>query len=113
MMSVAKTCSFPACIHTAGQITAAGRVPPAKVLVIGGGVAGLAACTTAKGLGAVVRCERGNCQGVDRKVCYQSEIEPCWSWHTASMAVSFLSTCGDPHSHLNTFPTPLFVSQAV
>ena len=38
-----------------GQITAAGRVPPAKVLVIGGGVAGLAACIAAKGLGAVVR----------------------------------------------------------
>ena len=39
-----------------GQITAAGRVPPAKVLIIGGGVAGLAAATAARGLGAVVRC---------------------------------------------------------
>ncbi len=38
-----------------GQITAAGRVPPAKVLVIGGGVAGLAAVGTAKSMGAVVR----------------------------------------------------------
>ncbi|KAG2488659.1 hypothetical protein HYH03_012821 [Edaphochlamys debaryana] len=38
-----------------GQITAAGRIPPAKVLVIGGGVAGLAACGAAKSLGAVVR----------------------------------------------------------
>ena len=38
-----------------GQITAAGRVPPAKVLVIGGGVAGLAAVGTAKSLGAIVR----------------------------------------------------------
>ena len=38
------------------QITAAGRVPPAKVLVIGGGVAGLAAVGTAKSLGAIVRC---------------------------------------------------------
>ncbi|WP_367142168.1 Re/Si-specific NAD(P)(+) transhydrogenase subunit alpha [Moorena sp. SIO1F2] len=38
-----------------GQITAAGKVPPAKVLVIGAGVAGLAAIGTAKGLGAVVR----------------------------------------------------------
>ena len=36
----------------AGQITAAGRVPPAKVLVIGGGVAGLSATGTAKSLGA-------------------------------------------------------------
>jgi len=38
-----------------GQITAAGKVPPAKVLVIGGGVAGLAACGTAKNMGAIVR----------------------------------------------------------
>ena len=39
-----------------GQITAAGRVPPAKVMVIGGGVAGLAAIQTAKNMGAIVRC---------------------------------------------------------
>jgi NAD(P) transhydrogenase subunit alpha len=39
----------------AGQMTAAGKVPPAKVLVIGGGVAGLAAIAAAKGLGAIVR----------------------------------------------------------
>jgi NAD(P) transhydrogenase subunit alpha len=38
-----------------GQITAAGKVPPAKVLVIGAGVAGLAAVGAARGLGAVVR----------------------------------------------------------
>ncbi|KAI7844259.1 hypothetical protein COHA_002057 [Chlorella ohadii] len=38
-----------------GQITAAGRVPPAKVLVIGGGVAGLAAIGCAKSMGAIVR----------------------------------------------------------
>mmetsp|Transcript_80029 Transcript_80029/g.172970 ORF Transcript_80029/g.172970 Transcript_80029/m.172970 type:complete len:159 (+) Transcript_80029:327-803(+) len=41
--------------YMAGQITAAGRVPPAKVLVIGGGVAGLSAIQTAKQLGAIVR----------------------------------------------------------
>ena len=38
-----------------GQSTAAGRVPPAKVLIIGAGVAGLAAIGTARGLGAIVR----------------------------------------------------------
>ncbi len=38
-----------------GQMTAAGKVPPAKVLVIGAGVAGLAALGTAKGLGAIIR----------------------------------------------------------
>eukprot|EP00873_Tetraselmis_striata_P022641 jgi/Tetstr1/442905/TSEL_030968.t1 len=39
-----------------GQMTAAGKVNPAKVLVIGGGVAGLAAIVQAKNLGAIVRC---------------------------------------------------------
>ncbi len=38
-----------------GQITAAGKVDPAKVLVIGAGVAGLAALGTANSLGAIVR----------------------------------------------------------
>ncbi|WP_193161542.1 Re/Si-specific NAD(P)(+) transhydrogenase subunit alpha [Microbulbifer hainanensis] len=38
-----------------GQITAAGKIPPAKVLVIGAGVAGLSAIGTAKSMGAVVR----------------------------------------------------------
>ncbi len=38
-----------------GQITAAGRLPPAKVMVIGAGVAGLSAIATAKSLGAIVR----------------------------------------------------------
>ncbi|WP_115682705.1 Re/Si-specific NAD(P)(+) transhydrogenase subunit alpha [Cupriavidus taiwanensis] len=39
----------------AGQITAAGKIPPARVLVIGAGVAGLAAIGAARSLGAVVR----------------------------------------------------------
>ncbi|RSK26087.1 Re/Si-specific NAD(P)(+) transhydrogenase subunit alpha [Bacillus sp. HMF5848] len=38
-----------------GQITAAGKVPPAKILVIGAGVAGLAAIGAGKSLGAIVR----------------------------------------------------------
>ena len=38
-----------------GQITAAGRTQPAKVMVIGAGVAGLAAVGAAKGMGAIVR----------------------------------------------------------
>ena len=38
-----------------GQITAAGKVPPAKVFIIGAGVAGLAAIGAACGLGAIVR----------------------------------------------------------
>ncbi|TEA22272.1 NAD(P) transhydrogenase [Colletotrichum sidae] len=38
-----------------GQVTAAGKVPPCKVLVIGAGVAGLSAIATARRLGAIVR----------------------------------------------------------
>ena len=38
-----------------GQITAAGKVPPAKVFIIGAGVAGLSAIGAASGLGAIVR----------------------------------------------------------
>ncbi|KAL1676988.1 NAD(P) transhydrogenase beta subunit-domain-containing protein [Schizophyllum commune] len=38
-----------------GQVTAAGKIPPGKVLVIGAGVAGLSAIATARRLGAIVR----------------------------------------------------------
>src|SRR4051794_11970709 len=38
-----------------GQVTAAGKVPPAKVLVVGAGVAGLAAIGAAGGMGAIVK----------------------------------------------------------
>jgi NAD(P) transhydrogenase subunit alpha len=38
-----------------GQFTAAGKVPPGKILIIGAGVAGLAALGAGKGLGAIVR----------------------------------------------------------
>lgn len=51
-----------------GQITAAGKVPPAKVLVIGAGVAGLAAIGTATSLGAVVR-------GFDTRLEVAEQIE--------------------------------------
>jgi len=37
-----------------GQVTAAGKVPPAKVLIVGAGVAGLAAIGTSVSLGAIV-----------------------------------------------------------
>ncbi len=51
-----------------GQITAAGKVPPAKVLVIGGGVAGLAAIGTAKSMGAIVR-------GFDTRAAVKEQIQ--------------------------------------
>lgn len=38
-----------------GQVTAAGKIPPSKVLVIGAGVAGLSAIGSARRMGAIVR----------------------------------------------------------
>jgi len=51
-----------------GQITSAGKTPPAKVLVIGGGVAGLAAIQTAKNMGAIVR-------GFDTRAAVKEQVE--------------------------------------
>ncbi len=50
----------------AGQITAAGKVPPAKVFVAGAGVAGLAAVGTAVGLGAIVRANDTRAEVADQ-----------------------------------------------
>ena len=49
-------------------MTAAGKLPPAKVLIIGGGVAGLSAIATAKNLGAIVR-------GFDVRPAAREQIE--------------------------------------
>ena len=50
----------------AGQITAAGKVPPAKVFIAGAGVAGLAAIGTADGLGAIVRANDTRAEVADQ-----------------------------------------------
>ncbi len=50
----------------AGQITAAGKVPPAKVFIAGAGVAGLAAIGTAAGLGAIVRANDTRAEVADQ-----------------------------------------------
>src|ERR1700753_4058779 len=47
-----------------GQVTAAGKVPPAKVLVAGAGVAGLAALGAASRLAALVRAAAGRAPSV-------------------------------------------------
>src|SRR5437870_37989 len=56
-----------------GQITAAGKVPPAKVFVIGAGVAGLAAIGTAHGLGAIVRANDTRPEVADQVVSMGGE----------------------------------------
>jgi NAD(P) transhydrogenase subunit alpha len=59
-----------------GQITAAGKVPPAKVFVIGAGVAGLAAIGTASGLGAIVRANDTRAEVGDQIKSLGAEFVP-------------------------------------
>ncbi len=49
-----------------GQVTAAGKVPPAKVFIAGAGVAGLAAIGTAVGMGAIVRANDTRAEVADQ-----------------------------------------------
>lgn len=64
----------------AGQVTAAGKVPPAKVFVIGTGVAGLAAIGTAGSLGAEV---------------YATDVRPETAEQVESMGAKFLTVAQD------------------
>ncbi|GMW06429.1 MAG: NAD(P) transhydrogenase subunit alpha [Nevskiales bacterium] len=59
-----------------GQITAAGKVPPAKVFVIGAGVAGLAALGAAVGLGAIVRANDTRSEVADQVKSMGAEFVP-------------------------------------
>lgn len=59
-----------------GQITAAGKVPPAKVFVIGAGVAGLASLGTAVGLGAIVRANDTRPEVADQVKSMGAEFVP-------------------------------------
>jgi len=59
-----------------GQITAAGKVPPARVFVIGAGVAGLSAIGTASGLGAIVRANDTRPEVADQVVSMGGEFVP-------------------------------------
>jgi NAD(P) transhydrogenase subunit alpha len=59
-----------------GQITAAGKVPPAKVFVIGAGVAGLAALGTAVALGAIVRSNDTRPEVADQVKSMGAEFVP-------------------------------------
>jgi H+-translocating NAD(P) transhydrogenase subunit alpha len=57
-----------------GQITAAGKIPPAKVFIAGAGVAGLAAIGTAVGLGAIVRANDTRAEVADQVVSMGGEF---------------------------------------
>ncbi|MBA5640064.1 Re/Si-specific NAD(P)(+) transhydrogenase subunit alpha [Duganella sp. LX20W] len=57
-----------------GQVTAAGKIPPAKVFIAGAGVAGLAAIGTAVGLGAIVRANDTRAEVADQVVSLGGEF---------------------------------------
>jgi len=57
-----------------GQVTAAGKIPPAKVFIAGAGVAGLAAIGTAVGLGAIVRANDTRAEVADQVVSMGGEF---------------------------------------
>ncbi len=66
-----------------GQVTAAGKVPPAKVLVAGAGVAGLAAIGAASSLGAIVRA---------------TDVRPEVADQIASLGGEYVGVPADPDS---------------
>ncbi|HEX4763872.1 MAG TPA: Re/Si-specific NAD(P)(+) transhydrogenase subunit alpha [Usitatibacter sp.] len=57
-----------------GQVTAAGKVPPAKVFIAGAGVAGLSAIGTAANLGAIVRANDTRAEVADQVVSLGGEF---------------------------------------
>ena len=57
-----------------GQVTAAGKIPPAKVFIAGAGVAGLAAIGTAASLGAIVRANDTRAEVADQVVSLGGEF---------------------------------------
>jgi NAD(P) transhydrogenase subunit alpha len=57
-----------------GQITAAGKIPPAKIFIAGAGVAGLAAIGTAASLGAIVRANDTRAEVADQVVSLGGEF---------------------------------------
>ncbi|MFT7422847.1 MAG: NAD(P) transhydrogenase subunit alpha [Psychromonas sp.] len=81
-----------------GQITAAGKVPPAKILIIGAGVAGLSALGTAGSLGAIVRAfdtrpevkEQVESMGAEFLVVeYEEETEVSTSGYAKTMSAGY------------------------
>lgn len=71
---------------------AAGKVPPAKILVVGGGVAGLSACAQAKNMGAIVRA-------FDTRSAVREQVESLGAeFLTIDIKVEFC--CYQSQSHL-------------
>lgn len=80
-----------------GQVTAAGKVPPAKVLVAGAGVAGLAAIGTAGSLGAIVRATDPRPEVADQVKSMGGEYLSIESPETEVSATGYAKEMGDDY----------------
>ncbi|MBS9532485.1 Re/Si-specific NAD(P)(+) transhydrogenase subunit alpha [Mycobacterium sp. M1] len=83
-----------------GQVTAAGKVPPAKVLVVGAGVAGLAAIGAAGSLGAIVRATDPRPEVADQVRSLGGEYLSIQSAETEVSATGYAKEMGDDYKAL-------------
>jgi NAD(P) transhydrogenase subunit alpha len=80
-----------------GQVTAAGKVPPAKVMVVGAGVAGLAAIGAAGSLGAIVRATDPRPEVADQVKSLGGEYLSIESPETEVSATGYAKEMGDDY----------------
>jgi H+-translocating NAD(P) transhydrogenase subunit alpha len=80
-----------------GQVTAAGKVPPAKVLVVGAGVAGLAAIGAAGSLGAIVRATDPRPEVADQVKSLGGEYLSIESTEAEVSATGYAKEMGDDY----------------
>lgn len=80
-----------------GQVTAAGKVPPAKVLVAGAGVAGLAAIGAAGSMGAIVRATDPRPEVADQVKSLGGEYLSIESAETEVSATGYAKEMGDDY----------------
>jgi NAD(P) transhydrogenase subunit alpha len=80
-----------------GQVTAAGKVPPAKVLVVGAGVAGLAAIGAAGSLGAIVRATDPRPEVADQVASLGGEYLSIESAETEVSATGYAKEMGEDY----------------
>jgi proton-translocating NAD(P)+ transhydrogenase subunit alpha len=92
-----------------GQVTAAGKVPPAKVLVAGAGVAGLAAIGAASSLGAIVRATDPRPEVADQVRSLGGEF---LSVESAEAEVSATGYAKEMSQDYNTLAEQLYAAQA-
>ena len=95
-----------------GQVTAAGKVPPAKVLVVGAGVAGLAAIGTARSLGAIVRATDARAEVAEQVESMGADFLAVQAADTAEAAASSDGYAREMGDDYNARAAQLYAAQA-